>query len=144
VKDWSDREIARLRPSWMQEFLRGHVCRCAFLVLLYLVALGFLGASFERYWYWIGQVEAVASEPVKTINQRKAFCIVKPWTKACTPTPANASPAPARSAKSRPLVAAPVLPPPAEAVVTSPALDLRETPARPELIHAQAFERGAS
>jgi len=60
VMEWSDRELARLSPSWIKAFLRRHVVRCAFLALLYLLGLAFLGASFERYWHWLQNVEAVA------------------------------------------------------------------------------------
>lgn len=84
-KEWSDQEVARLHPRWISGFLRRHVRRCAVLVLLYLIAFAFLLASFERYWYWVSTLEATASEPVKKIDQYKAYCVVKPWTRACQP-----------------------------------------------------------
>jgi hypothetical protein len=87
LKEWSDRELARLQPGWIKAFLRRHVVRCAVLALLYLVALAFLGASFERYWHWLQTVEVVAGEPVRTVDRWTAFCRVQPWTRACRPTP---------------------------------------------------------
>ena len=85
LMEWSDREIGRLRPAWVKEFLRRHVWRCAFLTLLYLVAFTFLAASFERYWHWVTTVEAVAGEPVKSIDKWKSYCVVNPWSHGCTP-----------------------------------------------------------
>src|SRR5512138_153034 len=85
LKEWSDSEVARLHPGWMRGFLRGHVRRCAVLALLYVLAVGFLTASFERYWHWVTTLEATAGESIKRIDQYKAFCAVKPWTRACRP-----------------------------------------------------------
>jgi hypothetical protein len=83
VKEWSDRELARLQPSWVTDFLRRHVTRCAVLVCLYLFALVFLGASFERYWHWLQTTESVAGEPVKKVDRWTAHCRVNPGTRAC-------------------------------------------------------------
>jgi hypothetical protein len=85
AKEWSDRELARLRPSWFKTFLGRYRSHCAFLVFLYLLALLFLGASFERYWHWLQSVEAVAGEPVRIVDRWTAHCLVKPWTRACRP-----------------------------------------------------------
>ena len=85
--EWSDRELARLRPVWIKTFLRRHVIRCALLAFLYLAALVFLGASFERYWHWLQSVEALAGEPVKTVDRWTAYCRVKPFARACRPAP---------------------------------------------------------
>jgi len=87
VMEWSDRELARLSPSWIKAFLRRHVVRCAFLALLYLLGLAFLGASFERYWHWLQSVEAVAGEPIRTVDRWTAYCRVRPLTRACHPAP---------------------------------------------------------
>jgi len=87
IMEWSDRELARLRPIWIKTFLRRHVIRCALLAFLYLTALAFLGASFERYWHWLQRVEAVAGEPVRTVDRWTAYCRVKPLTRACRPAP---------------------------------------------------------
>jgi hypothetical protein len=89
LKEWSDREIGRLRPAWVKEFLRRHVWRCSFLTLLYLMAFTFLGASFERYWHWVTTVEAVAGEPVTSIDKWKSYCVVKPWSRGCKPALAD-------------------------------------------------------
>jgi len=83
LKEWSDKEIGRLRPAWMDEFLRRHVWRCAFLTLLYLIAFTFLAASFERYWHWVTTVEAVAGEPVKSLDKWKSYCTVNRWGRGC-------------------------------------------------------------
>ena len=87
--EWSDRELARLRPCWIKSFLRRHAVRCAFLAFLYLLGLAFLGASFERYWHWLQSAEAVAvaGEPVRTVDRWTAYCRVKPWTRACHSAP---------------------------------------------------------
>jgi hypothetical protein len=87
AKEWSDRELARLRPSWFKTFLGRYRSHCAFLVFLYLLALVFLGASFERYWHWLQSVEAVAGEPVRIVDRWTAHCRVKPWTRSCRPAP---------------------------------------------------------
>jgi hypothetical protein len=92
VKEWSDRELARLQPSWVKDFLRRHVTRCAVLVCLYLFALVLLGASFERYWHWLRTTEAVAGEPMRKVDRWTAYCRVNPGTRACRPV---SRPAPA-------------------------------------------------
>ncbi|HTU00689.1 MAG TPA: hypothetical protein VMG58_02695 [Candidatus Sulfotelmatobacter sp.] len=89
LKEWSDDEIARLRSGWMKGFLHRHICRSAFLVLLYLMAFGFLAASFERYWHWVTTVEAVAGEPVKMVDKWKAYCVVHASIRACKPAVAG-------------------------------------------------------
>jgi hypothetical protein len=94
VKEWSDGEVARLRTSWISGFLRRHACRCAFLALLYLVALAFLGASVERYWHYIQTIEADAGEPVRKVDQWKAYCVVKPWARGCKPAARASAEAP--------------------------------------------------
>lgn len=83
VKEWSDRELARLRPWWIKAFLRRHATRCVVLACLYIFALAFLGASFERYWHWLQATEAVASEPVRRVDRWTAHCRVAPWLRAC-------------------------------------------------------------
>jgi hypothetical protein len=85
--EWSDQELARLRPIWIKTVLRRHVIRCALLAFLYLMALAFLGASVERYWHWLQSVEAVAGEPVITVDRWTAYCRVKPLSRACHPAP---------------------------------------------------------
>jgi hypothetical protein len=91
LKEWSDRELARLQPNWIKAFLRRHAVRCAILALLYLLALAFLGASFERYWHWLQTAEAVAGDPVRTVDRWTAYCRVQPWTRACRPAPRTAN-----------------------------------------------------
>jgi hypothetical protein len=86
VKEWSDRELARLQPSWVTDFLRRHVTRCAVLVCLYVFALVLLGASFERYWHWLQTTESVAGEPVRKVDRWTAHCRVNPGTRACRPS----------------------------------------------------------
>jgi hypothetical protein len=85
AKEWSDREIACLRPWRVKAFLRRHGTRCALLACLYLSAVAFLGASFERYWYWVRTTEAVAGEPVRKVDRWTAYCRVRPWTHGCRP-----------------------------------------------------------
>lgn len=87
AKEWSDRELERLRPSWIRRLLGRYMAQCAVLAFLYLLALLFLGASVERYWHWLQSVEAVAGEPVRTVDRWTAHCRVKPWTNACRPAP---------------------------------------------------------
>jgi len=87
VKEWSDRELARLQPSWIKDFLRRHATRCAVLACLYLFALALLGASFERYWHWLQTTESVAGEPVRKVDRWTAHCRVNPGTRACRPAP---------------------------------------------------------
>jgi hypothetical protein len=93
IKEWSDGEVARLRPGWVRIFLRRHRARCAVLALLYLIGFALLAASVERYWRWSWTLEAVAGEPVKMVDQWQAVCAAKPWTTTCRP----GSRSPARS-----------------------------------------------
>jgi hypothetical protein len=86
LKEWSDAEIARLQPRWVRTFLRRHRGRCAVLAILYVIGLGLLAASLERYWRWSWTLEAVASEPVKVVDQWQAVCAAKPWMAACRPS----------------------------------------------------------
>ena len=85
AKEWSDGEIAGLRPGRVKAFLRRHATRCALLACLYLLAVAFLGASFERYWHWVQTTEAVAGEPVKKVDRWTAHCRVRPWMQGCRP-----------------------------------------------------------
>ena len=89
MKEWSDRELARLQPGRVKAFLRRHMTQCIFLTCLYLCALGFLGASFERYWHWVQTTEAAAGEPVRRVDRWTAYCRVQPWTQACRPIPST-------------------------------------------------------
>ncbi len=100
LKEWSDREVARLQPRWVKAFFRRHTLRCMVLVLLYLGAVGVFAASLDRYWVWMQTLEAVASPPVKTVNRWQAYCVVKPWSKPCRP-----------QVRSRPVVVPAVLHP---------------------------------
>jgi hypothetical protein len=83
AKEWSDRAIAPLRPSLATTFFRRHATRCIVLACLYLLALAFLGASFERYWHWVQTTEAVAGEPVRKVDRWTAHCRVRPWLQGC-------------------------------------------------------------
>lgn len=83
AKEWSDREIAHLRPGRVKALLRRHATRCALLACLYLLAVAFLGASFERYWYWLRTAEATAGEPVTKVDRWTAYCRVKPSSPGC-------------------------------------------------------------
>jgi hypothetical protein len=40
----------------------------------------------ERFWHWVHAHEAVASEPVRTVDQWRAQCVVKPWVSGCKTT----------------------------------------------------------
>jgi hypothetical protein len=91
VKEWSDAQIARLRPRWIRDFQRRHMIRCAFLALLYLLGLAFLGASVERFWHWVQTHEAVAGAAIRTVDQWKARCIVQPWSRGCKPGASSAT-----------------------------------------------------
>jgi len=85
AKEWRDGEIACLRPWRVRAFLRRHATRYALLACLYLLAIAFLGASFERYWHWVRTTEAVAGEPVRKVDRWTAHCRVRPWMQGCRP-----------------------------------------------------------
>lgn len=85
AKEWSDRALAPLRPSPATTVFRRHATRCVVLACLYLLALAFLGASFERYWHWVQTTEAVAGEPVRKVDRWTAHCRVRPWMQGCRP-----------------------------------------------------------
>lgn len=85
AQEWSDGQIACLRPWRVKAFLSRHATRCALLACLYLLAVAFLGASFERYWHWVQTAEAVAGEPVKKVDRWTAHCRVRPWMQGCRP-----------------------------------------------------------
>jgi hypothetical protein len=67
----------------VRALLRRHATRYALLTCLYLFAVAFLGASFERYWHWLRTAEAVAEEPVRKVDRWTAYCRVKPWSQGC-------------------------------------------------------------
>jgi hypothetical protein len=86
--------VARLRPGPERGLTRRHAARYAVVVCLLLLAATCVGASFERYLYWLRTTEAVAGEPVRKVDRWTAYCRVKPWSQGCrTATPATSIPA---------------------------------------------------
>ncbi len=85
AKEWSDRAIAPLRPSRTATGFRRYAMRQVLPACIFLLALAFLGASFERYWHWVQTTEAVAGEPVRKVDRWTAHCRVRPWLQGCRP-----------------------------------------------------------
>ncbi|RPI08946.1 MAG: hypothetical protein EHM71_07235 [Zetaproteobacteria bacterium] len=86
--------MTRHFPGRESLLLRRHTTRCAVVACLLLVAATCVGASFERYLYWLRTTEAVAGEPVRKVDRWTAYCRVKPWSQGCrTATPATSIPA---------------------------------------------------
>lgn len=78
LKEWSDKELVRLRPDWARTFRRRTHIKAwiLFAVALASSAAGtmFFGFSVERYAHWTAAAQAVETPPVLA---------VKPWRRSC-------------------------------------------------------------
>ena len=86
LKEWSDGELARLRPDWARTFRRRtHVkAWILFAVALASSAAGtmFFGFSVERYAYWTTAAQAVETPPVLAVTPWRRSC----WEDSCPKT----------------------------------------------------------
>ena len=79
--EWSDCEIARLKPSWVRRFISrqrflARLLERVTLVIL-VVATTFFALSLERFWVWGAAAQAVLREDKQVITKFQAWNSVK-------------------------------------------------------------------
>ena len=106
LMEWSDREIARLKPSWARRFIRRQRFLARLLERLTLatlvVASMFFALSLERFWAWGAAAQAVLREEKQVITKVQAWnAVKKPNNKSRTRGPARPelTPAPAKDSR---------------------------------------------
>lgn len=81
LKEWSDREIVRLKPSWTKRFTRQQRFLARVLETLALatlvVASAFFALSLERFWVWESAAQSVLQEEKQVITKVQAWNAVK-------------------------------------------------------------------
>jgi hypothetical protein len=81
LKEWSDREILRLKPSWTRRFTRQQRFLARVLETLALatlvVASTFFALSLERFWVWESAAQTVLHEEKQVITKVQAWNAVK-------------------------------------------------------------------
>jgi hypothetical protein len=108
LMEWSDREVARLKPSWARRFISQQRFLARLLGRLTLVTLGVASTVFalslERFWAWEATAQAVLREEKQVITKRQAWSAVKkPQHRSRTRGPARREPTPRRThARLRP------------------------------------------
>jgi hypothetical protein len=81
LKEWSDREVIRLKPSWAKRFKRQQRFLARILETLALatlvVASTFFALSLERFWVWESAAQTVLGEEKQVITKVQAWNTVK-------------------------------------------------------------------
>jgi hypothetical protein len=81
LKEWSDREVIRLKPSWAKRFKRRQRFLARVLETLALatlvVASTFFALSLERFWVWESAAQTVLHEEKQVITKMQAWNTVK-------------------------------------------------------------------
>ena len=81
LKEWSDREVIRLKPSWAKRFKRRQRFLARVLETLALatlvVASTFFALSLERFWVWESAAQTVLHEKKQVITKMQAWNTVK-------------------------------------------------------------------
>ena len=111
LMEWSDRELARLKPSWTRRFIRRQRLLARLFEMLTLttlvVATLFFALSLERFWVWESAAQTALHEEKRTITKWQAWHAVKsrppsaPARAAGTPAPRPLPPARTAPARSR-------------------------------------------
>ena len=91
LMEWSDRELARLHPSWLEDFLRRHRHWKRLLWTVMAVALASggwrLAVSVDGFVRFLQTTQAVAAPaeppPLKVVNPWTEYCRQRPWLKSC-------------------------------------------------------------
>ncbi len=81
LKEWSDHEVIRLKPSWTRRFTRrqrfvARVLETLALVTL-VVASTFFAMSIERFWVWEASAQTALHEVKQVITKEQAWNMVK-------------------------------------------------------------------
>jgi hypothetical protein len=104
--EWSDREIARLQPSWVRRFITRQRRLARFLETLSLATL--LAAtlcfalSVEWFWVWEATVRATSYTEKQTVTKWQAWHAVKTRPPRVPPKAASPPKPPGRTARVRP------------------------------------------
>jgi len=81
LKEWSDREVVRLKPSWTRRFTRQQRFLARILETLALatlvVASAFFALSIERFWVWESSAQTALHEEKQVITKVQAWNMVK-------------------------------------------------------------------
>jgi hypothetical protein len=81
LKEWSDHEVIRLKPSWTRRFTRQQRFLARILETLALatlvVASTFFALSIERFWVWESSAQTALHEQKQVITKEQAWNIVK-------------------------------------------------------------------
>ena len=81
LMEWSDRELARLKPSWTRRFIRRQRLLARLFETLTLVTLVvatvFFALSLERFWVWESAAQTVLHEEKQVITKWQAWHAVK-------------------------------------------------------------------
>ncbi len=95
--EWSEREIARLQPSWTRRFIHRQRRLARFFETLTLVTLVgatvFFALSLERFWVWGAGAQAALREEKQVVTKWQAWNTVKK-PKHMSPRGAPARPEP--------------------------------------------------
>jgi hypothetical protein len=81
LKEWSDHEVIRLKPSWTRRFTRQQRFLARVLETLALatlvVASTFFALSIERFWVWEASAQTALHEQKQVITKVQAWNMVK-------------------------------------------------------------------
>jgi hypothetical protein len=81
LKEWSDHEVIRLKPSWTRRFTRQQRFLARVLETLALatlvVASTFFALSIERFWVWEASAQTALHEVKQVITKEQAWNMVK-------------------------------------------------------------------
>ena len=81
LKEWSDHEVIRLKPSWTRRFTRRQRFLARVLETLALatlvVASTFFALSIERFWVWEASAQTALLEEKQVITKVQAWNMVK-------------------------------------------------------------------
>ncbi len=81
LKEWSDHEVIRLKPSWTRRFTRQQRFLARVLETLALatlvVASTFFAMSLERFWVWEASAQTALHEVKQVITKEQAWNMVK-------------------------------------------------------------------
>jgi hypothetical protein len=81
LKEWSDHEVIRLKPSWTRRFTRQQRFLARVLETLALatlvVASTFFAMSIERFWVWEASAQTALHEVKQVITKEQAWNMVK-------------------------------------------------------------------
>ncbi len=103
--EWSEREIARLQPSWVRRFIKRQRRLARFFETLtfatLLAATVFFALSLERFWVWESAAQAALHEEKQVITKWQAWHAVKTRPPGAPAKTASPPKPPGRKAPAR-------------------------------------------